>query len=65
LDKKYKKYPIILDASHIQAFSLSELQVECPGVSLPTIKRVLGEMKKEGLVMLTGRGRGAKWSRLG
>lgn len=46
-------------------FSLSELQTECPGVSLPTIKRVLGEMKNEGLVMLTGKGRGARWSRLG
>ena len=46
-------------------FSLSELQTECPGVSLPTIKRVLGEMKNEGLVVLTGRGRGARWSRLG
>jgi hypothetical protein len=46
-------------------FSLSELQAECPGVSLPTIKRELGAMKDEGLVMLTGRGRGAKWKRLG
>ncbi len=46
-------------------FSLSELQAECPGVSLPTIKRELGAMKGEGLVMLTGRGRGAKWKRLG
>jgi len=46
-------------------FSLSELQVECPGVSLATIKRELSTMKKEGLVMLNGRGRGAKWSRLG
>jgi Fe2+ or Zn2+ uptake regulation protein len=46
-------------------FSLSELQEECPGVSLPTIKRVLGEMKNQGLIMLTGKGRGAKWSRLG
>ncbi|MDX2472371.1 MAG: Fic family protein [Candidatus Krumholzibacteria bacterium] len=46
-------------------FSLSELQSECPGISLPTIKRELGAMKDEGLVMLTGRGRGAKWKRLG
>jgi hypothetical protein len=46
-------------------FSLSELQVECPGVSLATIKRELSAMKNEGLVMLNGRGRGAKWSRLG
>ena len=45
-------------------FALSDLQSECPGVSLPTIKRELGSMKDEGLVMLQGRGRGAKWSRL-
>ncbi len=46
-------------------FSLSELQTECPGVSLPTIKRELSAMRDEGLVMLTGRGRGAKWTRVG
>ncbi len=46
-------------------FSLSELQTECPGVSLATIKRELGAMRNEGLVMLNGRGRGARWSRLG
>jgi Fic family protein len=45
-------------------FSLSDLQVECPGVSLPTIKRELQAMRREGTVMLQGRGRGAKWSRL-
>lgn len=45
-------------------FALSELQTECPGVSLPTIKRELSAMKNEGLVMLQGKGRGAKWSKL-
>ena len=52
-------------AKMAKPFSLSELQAECPGVSLPTIKRELGAMKDEGLVMLTGRGRGARWKRLG
>ena len=46
-------------------FSLSDLQVECPGVSLPTIKRELQALKDEGLLMLQGRGRGAKWNRSG
>ena len=46
-------------------FALSDLQTECPGVSLATIKRELQAMRDEGLVMLQGRGRGAKWSRLG
>ena len=45
-------------------FALSDLQVECPGVSLPTIKRELQAMRSEGLVMLEGRGRGARWSRI-
>jgi Fic family protein len=46
-------------------FSLSDLQMECPGISLPTIKRELQAMRSEGLVMLQGKGRGAKWSRVG
>jgi len=45
-------------------FALSEIQAECPGVSLPTIKRELSAMRDEGLVMLQGKGRGAKWHRL-
>ena len=44
-------------------FALSDLQTECPGVSLPTIKRELQAMRDEGLVILQGRGRGAKWRR--
>ena len=44
-------------------FALSDLQIECPGISLATIKRELQAMRNEGLVMLRGRGRGAKWSR--
>lgn len=45
-------------------FALSDLQPECPGVSLPTIKRELQAMRDEGLVMLQGRGRGARWYRM-
>jgi len=48
----------------VGSFSISDLQAECPGVSLPTIKRELQAMRSEGLVMLQGRGRGARWSRL-
>lgn len=46
-------------------FALSDLELQCPGVSLPTIKRELSAMRDEGLVMLEGRGRGARWRRLG
>jgi len=42
-------------------FALADLQSDCPGVSLPTIKKELGRMKAEGLVMVQGRGRGARW----
>jgi Fic family protein len=45
-------------------FALSDMQVECPGVSLPTIKRELSAMRNEGLVILQGRGRGAKWTKV-
>ncbi len=48
----------------IKPFALADLQNECPGVSLPTIKRELQAMRNEGLIMLQGRGRGAKWSRI-
>ncbi len=44
-------------------FTLADLQADCPSVSAPLIKKVLGEMKKLGLVNLIGRGRGARWQR--
>lgn len=47
----------------IGSFSLSDVQAECPGVSLPTIKRELSAMRDEGLVILQGKGRGARWHR--
>lgn len=48
----------------VGSFALADVQAACPGISLPTIKRELAAMRDEGLVMLQGRGRGAKWSRL-
>lgn len=48
----------------VGSFALSDVQAECPGVSLPTIKRELSAMREEGLVVLRGKGRGAKWLRL-
>jgi Fic family protein len=46
-------------------FRMVELERECPGVSRDTIRLVLREMKKEGLVKTEGRGRGARWRNLG
>jgi len=45
-------------------FALSDLQAECPGVSLATIKRDLQAMRDEVMLMPQGRGRGARWRRL-
>jgi Fic family protein len=45
-------------------FALADVQDQCPGVSLPTIKRELAAMRDEGLVLLDGRGRGARWRRV-
>lgn len=51
-------------ASMVGPFALADLETRCPGVSLPTIKRELAAMRDEGLVLLEGRGRGARWRRV-
>jgi len=48
----------------VMPFALADVEKQCPGVSLPTIKRVLAAMRDEGLVVLEGRGRGARWRRV-
>jgi Fic family protein len=42
-------------------FALSEIAALVPGVSLGLVKRILATMKKEGVLTVTGRGRGAVW----
>ncbi len=51
-------------ARMIGPFALNDIELQCPGVALPTIKRVLAAMRDEGLVLLEGRGRGARWRRV-
>ncbi|MHB8078630.1 MAG: Fic family protein [Candidatus Krumholzibacteriia bacterium] len=51
-------------ARMVGPFALADLETRCPGVSLPTIKRGLAAMRDEGLVLLDGRGRGARWRRV-
>lgn len=46
-------------------FRLSDLQDVCPGVSYPTLKRALAELKRERLVRCLGKGRDAEWERIG
>ena len=48
----------------VQSFRITDLEKECPDVSRETIRRVLRDMKKEGLIELRGRGRGARWRRV-
>lgn len=45
-------------------FSISEIEEACPGVSRDMVRVVLRAMKAEGLIAPTGKGRGAKWSRV-
>lgn len=45
-------------------FSISDIEGSCAGVSRDTVRLVLREMKKEGLIAPTGKGRSAKWTRL-
>ena len=47
----------------MQPFSISELEDACPGVSRDMVRLVLRAMKTEGLIVPTGKGRGAKWVR--
>lgn len=51
--------------SFIADFSLSDLEKACPLVSRDMIRRVLFDLKKENLVQCLGRGRSAKWRKIG
>jgi len=44
-----------------EPFSLAELHRELPTSSLAIAKKVLADLKAEGLISLQGRGRGARW----
>ena len=48
--------------AQVDAFTLAELSAALPTVSSPMIKKVLADLSREGLVQLTGRGRGARWT---
>lgn len=46
-------------------FRFGELQRACPGVSYPTLKRALMDLKGRGQVRCLGKGRDAEWERIG
>ena len=45
----------------IGPFAISDIVRDCPGVSRDMIRLVLRELRDEGVIVLQGRGRGAKW----
>ena len=45
----------------MKPFAISELELDCPGVSRDMIRHVLRRLRDEGKVRVEGRGRGAKW----
>jgi Fic family protein len=45
----------------IVPFAISDIEKECPWISRDMIRLVLREMKAEGLIKSTGKGRSAKW----
>jgi len=46
------------------SFSISELETACPSVSRDWIKAVLEQLKREGRLEVSGRGRGARWRKV-
>jgi Fic family protein len=47
----------------IGPFAISDVERDCPGVSREMIRVVLNRLREEGVLELSGRGRGAKWSK--
>ena len=46
-------------------FAISEIEDECPGVSRDMIRHVLRNLRDEGMLEVEGRGRGARWVKIG
>ena len=51
-------------ARQVGAFSISDIEQQCPGVSRDWLRLVLRRLRKEGKIASQGRGRGAKWVRI-
>ncbi len=48
-------------SGQVGPFTLSEISTQMPATSRQLVKKVLMRMKKEGLITVSGRGRGAVW----
>ena len=51
----------VFHAPRLKRFHIRELQKSCPEVSLARIRKVLAEMRANGKVECTGRGKLARW----
>ncbi|KHE91895.1 MAG: hypothetical protein SCABRO_02362 [Candidatus Scalindua brodae] len=47
----------------IGPFSISDIERECAGTSRDMVRRVLRQLRDEGIIVSTGKGRNAKWLR--
>ncbi len=47
----------------IEPFAISEIEADCPGISRDMIRVVLRQLRDEEIIVLQGKGRGAKWIR--
>ena len=50
--------------SRREPFSISEIEAACAGVSRDTVRLVLRQLKADGLIASTGKGRSARWRRV-
>jgi len=46
-------------------FSVADILQKCPGISIDMIRRVLKDLQGQGVVECLGRGKNAKWNRIG
>jgi len=49
----------------VTPFGVAALQLECPGVGVDLIRRILAQLRKQKRVRSLGTGRGAKWEKSG
>ena len=56
---------MVIDCIHHmpKTFRYADIERACPGVSRPTIVRVLGELRDKGYIRCTKSGRDAAWER--
>jgi Fic family protein len=59
---KAKKVKEVIDHM-IADFTINDIQDRCPGISRPTIQRMLNELGQDNLIECINRGRNARWKK--